>query len=235
MLLNTSRNIFIGASKFFSKVFADGASNTSIIGSSFSTNFVGVTKALIKGDDAIESFKGRDWAKYIFAGGIMATSAVSSFSNFLNDSRRLKEIANEQSNFYTSREAATWCHRLSSIGLASSAGLAIAGLGGFKSLPVKVATTGLSILAGGSVLARNTYKWLKIDVPFKSNSDLGLLSLNKPIFRVTDPSSPYYMMSDSLEDAINKRKSEDALYGDPSGGYHEAVLENFKAFSQYLA
>jgi hypothetical protein len=234
MLLNTSRNIFIGASKFFSKMFTGGVSKTGLIASSFTTNFVGVTKAFIKGEESMD-FQGKDWAKYIFAGGIMATSAVSSFSNFLNDSRRLKEIANEQSNFYTSREAATWCHRLSSIGLASSAGLAIAGLGGFKSLPVKVATTGLSILAGGSVLARNTYKWLKIDVPFKSNSDLGLLSLNKPIFRVTDPSSPYYMMSDSLEDAINKRKSEDALYGDPSGGYHEAVLENFKAFSQYLA
>jgi hypothetical protein len=223
-----------GAGVFVSKMFTGGVSKTGLIASSFSTNFVGVTKALIRGEEAIDSFKGTDWAKYILAGGIMATGTVASLSNFLSDSRRLREIFSEQSNFYTSREAAQNSWYLSTGGLVASSLVAVTGLAGFKSLPVKIATTGLSIAGVGSLLARNIYKYFTIDAPFKPNSNLGLLSFNKPVLRVTDPSSPYYMMSDLMEGAVNKRIHDDAQYGKLGGGYYEAIEKGVKNFSHYI-
>ncbi len=225
-----------GALDFARNMSTGLGSKSLLVGSSFASNFVGITKAIVtNGSKEFDSFQGKDWAKYIIAGGVMVTSSVASLSNFLSDSRRLREISNGQSNFYTSREAATNSFLISSTGLVASSLLAVTGLiASPKSIPGKIATTSLSLIGAGSVLARNFYKWFTIDVPFKPNANLGLLSFNKPVFRVTDPSSPYYMMSDLMEGAVNKRINDDSMYGELGNGYYEALEKGIKNFSQYL-
>jgi hypothetical protein len=150
------------------------------------------------------------------------------FTNFLNDGRRVREIASGQSNFYTSRDAASKTWMLSSLGLgASAATIATGFLGTPGSFATKAITAATTAIAAGAVASRSLYKWISIDVPFKPASGLGMLSMNNPIFRVDDPSSPYYMMSNLMEGAVNKRQIDDSKYGELGSGYLEGLKNTF--------
>ncbi len=215
-----------------------------LIGSAFGHSFIGSTKGLLTNPAFVDSFvtKGA-WVPYLAAGAISIPTAVINLTNFFEDGRRIKEIASGESNFYTSRDAAAKTWGLSALGLASSATLGITGaiMGSGASYtksatnPLGLAlTVGSGVLATGSLIARQFYKWLAIDLPFKANTGLGLLSMNRPVFRVEDPSSPYYMMSHLLEKTVENRELQDLEHGELGSEFGKKLERAGMSINNYL-
>jgi hypothetical protein len=202
----------------------------------FGHSVTGATRTLLtsgkNADDYFESLTDKNWTGMKALGSaalISIPTALTNLTNFFSDNRRLKELAAGSSNFHTSREAATNTLKLSTLGLAGSATLGISGavLGTAASIgkagsPLGVAlTVGSGVLATGCLAFRQVYKWANMDLPFSPNGGLGLLGLNSALFRVDDPSSPYYMLNQNLEKTIQKRKLEDEQYGKSAEGYFD--------------
>lgn len=202
----------------------------------FGHSLTGATRTLLtSGKNADEYFehlttKG-GWKALGAAGLVSIPTALTNLTNFFSDNRRLKELAAGSSNFHTSREAAINTLKLSTLGLAGSATLGISGalLGTAASMgkagnPLGVAlTVGSGVLATGCLAFRQVYKWANMDLPFSPNGGLGVLGLNAALFRVDDPSSPYYMLNQNLEKTIQKRKIEDQQYGKSAEGYFDFI------------
>lgn len=208
----------------------------------FSHSVTATAKQLVTGsgktaDLFFDSFVNKGgWKGFAAAGLISIPSAFMNLTNFFDDGRRMREIASGQSNFYTDRSAAVKTWGLSSLGLVGSTVLGISGLamGAAAASPAGVALTAASgVVATGSLIARKLYKWVSIDLPFKANSGFGLLSMNKPVFRVDDPSSPYYMMSHMLEKTVRNRRIQDQA-GQLGSGYLKKVEDMGLSVMNYL-
>lgn len=203
------------------------------LGKGFTHNFTATTRQFVtsgKGETAKlfwDNFTGEGgWQSYAAAGAISIPTAAMNFANFFDDGRRMREIASGQSNFHTDRNAATKTWALSGLGLAGSATLGLSGLamGAASATPLGLGLTVASgVLATGSLLARHAYKRFTIDMPFQANAGFGLASLNRPVFRVEDPSSPYYMMSHMQEKTVKNRELQDKKYGQLGDDYIQQV------------
>lgn len=165
--------------------------------------------------------------------------AIMTSSAALDDMRRIRETAGGQSGFYVSREAEDkTCMLSSAAALASATSLfrlrnlapgkwinsntgkllsATPSLKGFG------AVTGIA--AAGLLAARSIYKWVNIDLPFNPTSGLAAISFGKPIMRVDNPESPYYLMSHTLEKSVNARMREDLEHGKAGEGIGKFLEE----------
>lgn len=157
---------------------------------------------------------------YITGALIKIPVAVMSGAYALDDLRRIRETAGGQSGFYVSREAEDKTAMLSGAAalLSVSSLFRLGNLGravtpGF-SLPAAI--TGIGAL--GLLATRSIYKWVNIDLPFNATSGLAAISFGKPVMRVDNTESAYYMMSHSLEASANARKHEDESHGKAGEG-----------------
>ncbi len=164
--------------------------------------------------------------------------AIMTSSAALDDMRRIRETAGGQSCFHVSREAEDkTCMLSSAAALASATSLfrlrnlapgkwldpkgnllkAVPSLKGFG------VVTGIA--AAGLLATRSIYKWVNIDLPFNHGCGLAAVSFGKPIMRVDNPESPYYLMSHSLEKSVNARMREDLEHGKAGEGIGKFLEE----------
>jgi hypothetical protein len=221
-----------GAASYSGQVASFLGKASRFIGQGFTHSFTGTTRQLLTGsgktaDQFFDRFTSGGWKSYAAAGIVSIPTAFMNLTNFFDDGRRMREIASGQSNFHTDRKAATKTWGLSALGLAGSTTLGLSGIamGALSANPLGMGLTVASgVVATGSLISRQIYKWLTLDLPFKSNAGFGLLSMNKPVLRVEDPSSPYYMMSHMLEKTVKNRAAQDK--GGQLGSGYLQTIEN---------
>ena len=192
-------------------------------------SFLPVVKALTKNPiaEAVSFTTNKDHilkGTALLAGGIAIANSAWSLISFAQDLRREGELTSpnalQTGHRFTSRKASKACLDASIIGLGSSGVMALSGLlsaplAAISPVAIPLITVASSVAGLGSMVYRSVKK-LSMNLPFNPNWSLGLLTLGKPAFKVTDPLSPYYGFSTFQQQAIQKRQFEDMnLSGDP--------------------
>jgi hypothetical protein len=181
---------------------------------SFNHNVSGMAKAFITDDSSgLGIINGQPQrgalttSGFVVAGASLLATSVCHFTNYLNDKRFSVDIeGNPQALVPASK--ANFCRDLSFYGMLATP-LTI--LGGLVLKPCSLASKALTATittASLALMARRYVGKKEINLIMNQDESLGFLSFGKPIFRVNDPTSPYYMMSHFMEGAVKQRELE---------------------------